>query len=177
MTRSIGCAILTFFSIVSFQILFPTTLKANPEKIREIEAEFSREEKNRQVKDLLMLGDQLMDAKDYARSLEAYEHVFTLDPENVRASAKIDLLKKQIGKESKSEAGVVGAVYDSEIQGRIHQYMVDVKNYLQQEKISQARLSLQKILLLDPFHKEAQKLLNQLEAGQSGRINEERKTV
>lgn len=177
MMRSIGCVILTAFLTVSSLILFPTKLKANPEKIREIEAEFSKEEKNRQVKDLIMLGDQLKENKDYTRALEAYEHVFALDPENVRASAKIDLLKKEAEKENRSEAGVVGAVYEAEVQDKVHQYMKETKAYLEAEKMGQARLTLQKILLLDPFHKEAQELLNQLEGDRNGRVNEERKTV
>lgn len=179
MMRSTGCAILTVSLIMSSQTLLPTNLKADPDpaKIRELEAEFSKEEKKRQVKELIMLGDELIEVKDYQRALEAYEHVFTLDPENVRASAKIDLLKKQVGKEGKSEAGIVGAVYEEEIQNRIHQYMTETKEYLQAEKIGQARLSLQKILLLDPFHKEAQQLLTQLEGDRNGNVNEERKTL
>lgn len=177
MMRSIGCAILTVLLAVSSQTLLPTNLKADPDpaKIRELEAEFSKEEKNRQVKDLIMLGDQLIEMKEYGRALDAYEHVFTLEPENTRASAKIDLLKKQVEREGKAEAGVVGGVYDEEIQNRIHQYMSETKEYLQTEKIGRARLSLQKILLLDPFHKEAQALLNQLEGDH--KINEERKTI
>lgn len=176
--RSTGCAILTVSLAMSFQILWPAILKANPApgKIHELEAEFSKEEKKRQVKELIVLGDELIEAKDYKRALEAYEHVFTLDPENLRASAKIDLLKKQVQKEGKNEAGIVGAVYEEEIQNRVHQYMTETKEYLQAEKLGQARLSLKKILLLDPFHKEAQQLLIQLEGDPNGSVNEKRKT-
>lgn len=142
---------------------------AEQSQVERLAREFSEEEKQKQITELLLLGDQLVENKDYNRANEAYEQVFLLDPENIKASAKIDVLKKQMMQEGRDEASVVSKVYDEEIQERIRRYWEEIRENLRQKKIGRARLGLQKILLLNPMDRQAKELYEQL-SGQHGEI-------
>ena len=160
----------SIFYFLMITALFSTTLRLSPkayaqEKLIE---DYSAEEKKQKVKELLTLGDELFDQKIYDQALEAYEEVFTLDPKNRKASAKIDLLKEQMMKEGKDEAGVVNAVYEEEENERTKKYWAETRDYLKEHRYGQARFSLEKILLLDPFNEEAKDLYEKLKAKPAG---------
>lgn len=143
------------------------SLKAEPAKEGEahkLAEEYTQKEKTKYVKELLELGDQQFDQKNYDQALAAYEQVFSMDPENKKASAKLDILKKQMMKEGKDETGVVKEIYDEEAKERIRGYWADVQAYLKNKKYGQARFTLEKILLLDPFNQEASSLYEKLKA-------------
>ena len=122
----------------------------------------SKEEKRSMVDELFAEGDKHFDQKNYNLANAAYESVFLLDPDNVKASQKIDHLKKQMLLEGKSETQLVTRVYDSEIDLRVREYMKEAKVFIKEGKLGRARFTLQKLLLLDPLHEEAQKLYDQV---------------
>ncbi len=142
------------------------SLSASPaNQVQQIADEFTEEEKSKQIAELFEFGDKLVDSKKYDFAIAAYEQIFMLDPENRKASAKLDLVRKMMSEEYKHESGIVKQVYDAEAEERIRNYWVQVRDYLQQEKFGQARFALEKILLLDPENKEAQKLHDELSQG------------
>ena len=146
------------------------------EAVQKLAEEYTDEEKIRYAQELLELGDQLFEQKNYEQALAAYEQVFLMDPENRRASAKIDILKKQMMKEGKDETGLVKEIYDEEAKERIRDYWIQARDYLKNQRYAQARFTLEKILLLDPLNQEAQDLYQKLKqkpaAGQGDEAGE-----
>ena len=133
--------------------------------------ELSSAEKRSTVNDLLAQGDQYFEAKNYNLANATYESIFLLDPTNVKASGRIDRLKKQLLKEGKSETQLVTRIYDGEIELRVDQYLKQAKSFIQAGNWAQARFVLQKILLLNPLHEESQKLYNQVNRKLAGQAS------
>ncbi len=126
--------------------------------------ELTAAEKKEMIQDLIEEGDRHFGAKDYNRAAGAYESVFLLEPEHGGASGRIDQLKKRMLKEGKSETEVLGQVYDSEIEARTRFYLGRARELLGEGKTGQARLELEKLLLLNPLHEEGRKLYETLQA-------------
>lgn len=136
--------------------------------VRKLASEYTKEERRKYAQELLDLGDELFEQKNYDYALSAYEQVFLFEPENQKASAKIDILRKQMKKEGKDETGILKGVYEEEAKERARTYWTQLQEYLKQEKYGQARLALEKILLLDPLNEQAQKLYEELKQKQLG---------
>ena len=162
-----------FYLLIMFTIFLetPTTGLSAPseKKAHELAEEYTAQEKVRYAKELLQLGDEQFDQKNYDQALAAYEQVFLMDPENRKASAKIDILKKQMMKEGKDESSVVKKIYEEEANDRVRGYFAEAKEYLKSRKYGQARFTVEKILLLDPLNKEAQALYEELK-NKSGQV-------
>lgn len=135
----------------------------NASSKRQIVEEMDRETKKNLMGELMMDGDRYLREKNYNLANASYESVFLLDPSNVEASNRIDRLKRHMVKEGRSETELVARIYDSEIDIRVREYLKQAKQLLEEEKWSQARFALQKLLLLNPLHEEAQKLYKSLE--------------
>ena len=118
--------------------------------------ELDQEEKEELVEDLLARGDQYAAGKNFDVANEAYESVFLLDPNNKRASERIDFLKASILKEGRSETRLIGGAYDLEIEARVRVYWKQTQELMTNRRWGQARFTLEKLLLLDPLHKEAE---------------------
>jgi tetratricopeptide (TPR) repeat protein len=124
--------------------------------------ELTTPEKQGMIQELMAEGDRYSDEKNYNLANAAYESVFLLDPENQDASARIDRLKKRMLKEGKLETELVTRVYDSEIDARVRTYLSQAKEFIKTGRMGQARLALQKLLLINPLHEEAGKLYQTL---------------
>ena len=124
--------------------------------------ELTPTEKQGMIKELMAEGDRYADEKNYNLANAAYESIFLLNPEHQGASERIDRLKKRMMKEGKSETDLVTRVYDSEIDMRVRAYLKQAKEFMEAGKIGQARLALQKLLLINPLHQEAEKLYQKL---------------
>ena len=114
------------------------------------------------VKQLLAEGDQYASEKNYNLANATYESVFLIEPNNVEASQHIDRLKKHMQKEGHSETELVTRVYDEEIDERTRVYLKQAKELITEGKLSRARFTLQKLLLINPLHAEANKLYQDL---------------
>ena len=124
--------------------------------------ELSPEEKQTMIQELLREGDQYRIQKSYNLANAAYEEVFTLEPNHPIASRRIDELKKQMLREGKHETQIVEGMYGGEINMRTQQYRAQADAFLKEGKLGQARLTLQKLLLLDPLDDQAQKKYQEL---------------
>ena len=114
------------------------------------------------IDDLLKQGDDYFKEKNYNLANASYESVFLLDPEHLGASKRIDVLKKQLLKEGKSETDLIGRVYDSEIEIRVSSYLKQAHEFIDSRKWAQARLAVQKALLMSPLNEEAKKLYHKI---------------
>lgn len=150
------CLLVLFVFTASF--VHARTLRASVKVLEELTAS----EKKEMIESFLREGDELLDSKEYDAANASYERVFILDPHNMEASKRIDRLKKQMLDEGKSETELVTHVYDAEIEARVHYYWNRANKLVEQKKWGEARLTLEKILLLDPEHSEAQKLYKEV---------------
>ena len=136
-----------------------------------IAEDLNSDEKREMIKQLLVEGDRQMAAKNYNMANAHFESVFLLDPAHVVASRRIDRLKKQMVKEGHQETELVARVYDSEMDERVRQYLMEAKQLLKGQKLAQARFKLQKLLLLNPLHGEANKLYHEVNRKLDGGIS------
>ena len=143
-------------------------LTASPSERISANNDLSKEEKKSMMQQLFAEGDAHAQAKNYNLANAAYESIFLLDPNNVEASQRIDRLKKHMLKEGKSETDIVTHVYDEEIELRTRAYLEQAKQLLADGKRSQARFALQKLLLINPLHEEANKLYKNLKEQAAG---------
>ena len=119
-------------------------------------------EKQEVIEQLLIEGEQYTKEKRYNLANASLESIFLLDPHHVKASERLDELKKQMINEGKYETQLVGQVYDAEIDIRVQAYWKQAKQLLADGKRAQARFALQKLLLIQPLHEEARKLYEEL---------------
>ncbi|GEM_PF-5035734 len=158
-TRKAQAAAWVFFMFVSGLFFFSvngfseTTVKKGL-----VIEEMSATEKKSMIQELLSEGDKLVERKDYNQANATYETVFLIQPGNMDASKRIDHLKKIMMKEGVSETQLVTRIYDQEIDVRVGQYLSRAKEFIKQGKLAQARFNLQKLLLINPLHVEANKL-------------------
>jgi hypothetical protein len=135
---------------------------ANAATHPKVTEELSDSEKQSMIRELLAEGDRYADEKNYNLANAAYESIFLLDHEHEGASERIDRLKKRMLKEGKSETDLVTRVYDSEIDMRVRTYLKQAKEFMETGRVGQSRLALQKLLLINPLHEEAEKLYKKL---------------
>lgn len=136
---------------------------ASADEHLKVTEELTASEKQSMILELLAEGDRYSDEKNYNLANATYESIFFLDPQHQGASERIDRLKKRMMKEGKSETELVTRVYDSEIDMRVRTYLKQAKEFMNTGKIGQARLTLQKLLLINPLHEEAQGLYQELD--------------
>lgn len=129
---------------------------------RPVVEEMSKEEKKTMTDQLLTEGDRLVENKDYNLANATYESVFLVEPGHIETSKRIDRLKKLMVKEGVSETQLVTRVYDQEIDIRAKRYLRQAKDFMKQSKLGQARFNLQKLLLINPLHEEANKLYKEV---------------
>ncbi len=152
--------LLSFSAVCIF--LKACILIAAPAEKTAVKEELSKEDRKSMLKQLFVEGDQYTEEKNYNLANATYESVFLLEPNNVEASQKIDRLKKHLLKEGRSETELVTRVYDQEIEQRTRVYLKQAKEFLAKGKQAQARFTLQKLLLVNPLHQEANKLYKDL---------------
>jgi tetratricopeptide (TPR) repeat protein len=143
---------------VIFRMANLTAASTDPKVTEELRAS----EKQSMIQELIAEGDRYLEEKNYNLANAAYESIFLLDPNHEGASERIDRLKKRMIKEGKSETDLVARVYDSEIDIRVRTYLERAKDHIKNGRISQARFALQKLLLINPLHEEAERLYQEL---------------
>lgn len=121
------------------------------------------EDSDKQVLTWLERAREFYHQAEYEQAILSAEEVFKYDPTNVEASRIIDAVKKQIHTEGKQEAVFLKNMYNDEISERVSRYKTEAKDRIGQGNYGQAKLLLQKALLLDPTDKEIPHLFEQLE--------------
>ena len=101
--------------------------------------------------------------REYEEALNAAEKIFSYDPLNSEASALIDEIRQSALKDGKAEVLVRNKMAKDEGDERIGIYLVQARTALAKNRMGEARLTVDKILLLEPENKEALEMRRQIE--------------
>lgn len=118
-----------------------------------------RDEKKDWIERFMREGNRLARLGLYDLAVDEYEKVFLLEPTNVKASQKIDQLKKRFLKEEKQAFEEQGKRIEEELQHRIEIYLTRAEELIQLKDYGSARRLLEQMLVLDPKNKRAKRLL------------------
>lgn len=111
-----------------------------------------------EVKTWLERAQALMDLKRYNEAVLAVEKAFSYDPENQKASKLMDEIRTRAMRDGQQELLVRQEIARGEIKDRVETYVEQVKSYIQAGRWGAARMTVDKILLLQPENKQALKL-------------------
>ena len=114
-------------------------------------------------------AEMFLTAERYTEALEAAEKVFIYEPENIRASELIDKIRGQARSEGKEEMLVKQGMYRDEINERISRYIRQAGEQFADGRWAQAKLSVEKALLLAPENIEAKRLYQRISTDMAGR--------
>mgnify|MGYP000372927017 CR=1 FL=1 len=124
--------------------------------------ELDDEENATQAKTWLERAQELFRRSQYEESLSAAENVFNYDPTNVEASELIDQIHKKAQEEGKTQQIVMKRIHRDEMAIRSQRYREQLKTLIEKKQWSKAKLTAEKIMLLDPQDKEAVRLHEQI---------------
>jgi len=124
------------------------------------------EDRKDQVKTWLERSRGYLNAKSYDEALGAAEQVFTLDPENIKASELVDEIRKKALAEGKQDSDFLKNMYRGEMTERTARYKLQARKAMDRGEWGTARLSVQKALLLIPEDGEARSLLKAVDEGE-----------
>lgn len=127
------------------------------------EEEYGDEEKKIQVKNWLERSRSFMLNGNYQEAIEAAEMVFRFDPDSEEASSLIDDIRKRALKEGKHELVIRGEMNRTESALRIKRYLEQTETYMNAGQWGMARLTIQKLLLLDPENKQGLRLMDEIQ--------------
>ena len=125
--------------------------------------EYETEDTEAQVLTWLDRAREFYREAEYEQALLSAEEVFKYDATNAEASRIIDAIKKEVYAEGKQESIVLQHMYKDEISERVERYKTQAKKQIENGNFGQAKLILQKALLLDPSDKEISHLYKQLQ--------------
>jgi len=137
-------------------------------EVSKVIEEYTEREKEDAVKTWMERGQALFDAKQYEQAILATEKVFLYEPENLEASHLIDEIRKKARAEGRGEGMILKRMYQTEIRTRIERYMRQARGWIETDRWGAARLALEKVLLLEPEHREALKLYERVKAHNRG---------
>lgn len=121
-------------------------------------------EKEEETKTWLERARTLLDLKRYDEAVMALENVFRYDPHNAAASRMMDEVRGSAVKDGKQELLIRHQMYQEEAKERISKYIEDAKRAFVENRLGEARMAADKILLLEPSNKKALKLKKKIEA-------------
>lgn len=121
--------------------------------------ELTSEKKSLQIKTWLERARGFLEIDQLEEANLAVEQVFQLDPENLEASRLMDKIKEKAQKQGKSDELFLETLYKDEISTRIQSYIQQAETRIQDKQWAAARFAVEKVLILDPKHVKAQKLL------------------
>lgn len=120
--------------------------------------EMNSSEKDIQIKTWLERSRALFQRREYDLALFAAEKVFLYDANNLEASKLIDDIKAQALKEGKADVLFLNKMYEEEISERLEKYRDQAQAFAAKGYFGRAKFMAEKILLLEPEDKEAQRL-------------------
>ena len=76
----------------------------------------------------------------------------------------IDKINKRARQEGKSEQLAVKRIYRDEIDERVEAYLIQAEKQIEDGRMAQAKLTIQKILFLKPAHRQSQRMYEQVQS-------------
>lgn len=128
-----------------------------------LHTDFTPDEKRRVIDELLMTAGEKLERAQYDRAVETFEKVFLLDPLNARASRGIDRARKELIRQTRQTQEAVLEQYSDESREKIQTELNRAWFFIKQGSSWRARAHLERVLLIDPDHPEARRLLRELD--------------
>ncbi len=125
--------------------------------------ELNGDEQSIELQAWLERSRSLLEIGEYDEALIAAEKVFSFDPEHKEASQLVDLIRQTALKDGQAEMLIKNKMARDESGQRVADYLVTARHALEIKRYGEARLTLNKILLLDPENEEALKMRSELE--------------
>lgn len=141
------------------------------EKLLALKDQMSSSEKKNWMKRFIQEGDRLANLGLYDMAVDEYEKVFLLEPENRKASQRIDRMKKQFLKEQGQILKEQGKQIDQELKRKVDIYLNQVEELVRAGNYSSAKRTLERLMTLDKKNKNAKKLMKLI----NEKIKEEKK--
>ena len=124
--------------------------------------EYSPEEKTDQVRTWLERGRMYLSLGHYDQAQWSAEQVFLFDASNIEASELIDDIQKKARAAGRSEELVSGQMLQTEVQDRLERYRQQARQAVSDKRWGEARLLVEKMLLLAPQDREALRLQKEI---------------
>ncbi len=125
--------------------------------------EFNEDERQSEARTWLERAEALYTEGHLEEAYLAAEKVFLYEPGNARASALLDDLKTQMMLQGKKEGMVIHEMMRDETLLRVDRYHTQAREALAKGRLGEAKLAVNKILLLEPEDREGLKLFKELE--------------
>lgn len=123
---------------------------------------FSNDQKKQIINDLLLKANTRLDQNQYDAAVETFEKIFLLDPLNAKASRGIDKARRQLIHEKDREDKVLSNIDKNENKEIIQLELEHAESALENGLRTQAQIHADRVLLIDPENREAEKLLRRL---------------
>ena len=130
--------------------------------------ELKPSEKSLQVKTLLERSRSLLEMNLLKEANDTAEEAIQLDPDNLEASRLLDEIKEKAQKLGREESLFLKDLYDEEVTSRMKKYARQAEQSVKEKKWGAARLTVEKMLLLDPKNSDAKKLLAEIDKRDEG---------
>ncbi len=124
--------------------------------------EFTPDEKSEEAKTWLERSKLLVQLHQYEEALSAANNVFVYDPHNQEASELVDDINQTALREGQREILSNQKSIHSEVQTRMLRYRMQVKEAMQSGKWGAAKITVQKMLILQPEDREALRIQEQI---------------
>ena len=134
----------------------------------EAKEELTPDERSSVIRTWIERARALLNLRQYDQAVLAAEKVFLYDAENGEASRLIDEIKAQAYREGKKDGVALSEMRREEIQLRIKQYRLQAEQWIEKGQWGAARLTVEKILLLQPEDQTALRLLKEIKSHSSG---------
>ena len=125
-------------------------------------------EKSLRVKTLLERSRSLLEMNLLKEANDTAEEAIQLDPDNLEASRLLDKIKEKAQKLGREESLFLKDLYDEEVASRIEKYARQAEQSVKEKRWGAARLTVEKMLLLDPKNSTAKKLLTEIDKHDGG---------
>ncbi|GEM_PF-2835309 len=135
--------------------------KTSEEKLIALRDQMPEGEKKEWIKRFISEGDQLARLGLYDIAVDEYEKVFLLDPENHKASDRIDRLRKQFIKEQHATLKEQDKVFEEDYKKRTEILLNQANELMDAGNYSSAKRTLERLLAVEPKNKKAKKLLKE----------------
>jgi len=129
-----------------------------------VQQDFSPEERTEAIRQLMLHANARLEEGAYDEAVDLFERVFILDPLHAPASQGIDRARERFikGKEVEQEELIVELENEERI--RIQRELNRAWALIKEGAYLRARVHLERVLLIDPDHREAALLLAEIEA-------------
>ncbi|GEM_PF-3437327 len=124
---------------------------------------FSSGQKKEIINDLLSKANAWLEQSEYDQAVETFEKIFLLDSLHGKASRGIDKVRRRLIQEKEKEEEVLSRINENENAETIQLELEHAENALKNGQSAEARVHLNRILLIDSENREARKLLGRLE--------------